>query len=92
MTSSFLEIFIIAFIAAAAGYAFLASWTPLFYRKKSWGQLSQNELLVKQGNATMENRIDLFFRSFFTSLFTFQVYLAALLLAGPVWLVSNYLM
>ena len=91
METGFLEIFIVAFIVAAAGYAFLASWTPLFYKKKSWGQLSKNELLVKQGNATVENRIDLFFRSFFTSLFTVQVYLAALLVAGAVWLVGKYL-
>lgn len=72
------EIFIYTFVGVAIGYAFLASWTSLFYRKKAWGQLTRAELKIKQGNATLENRMDLFIRTLFASFFTYQVWLLTL--------------
>lgn len=90
MTANFWEVFLLAFVVVAAGYAFLASWTPLFYKRKSWGQLTQNELKVKQGTASPEIRLDLFVRTFFTCFFTYQVYLLALLLGGGIYLCVMY--
>lgn len=78
MAANFIEVFLYSFFAVAALYALLASFTTIFYKKKSWGQLTRNELKVKQGTATIENRMDLLIRSFFTSVFTYQVYLVAL--------------
>ena len=85
MEVTFWELFFVAFLISALLYSFLASWTRLLYRGKSWGQLSANELKVKQGTATIENRIDLFVRTFFLSLFTYQIYLVALLLGSIVY-------
>lgn len=86
MQPGLVEVYIIVFLLTAAGYAGLASFTTLFYRRKSWGELTHNELKVKQGDATIENRLDLFFRSFFTGFFTYQVYLISLAVTGLYWL------
>lgn len=90
MTASFLELFLLAFLIVAIVYSGLASCTNIFYRRKSWGQLRPNELKVKQGSATMENRLDLFIRTFFTSVFTYQIYLVALVLGGLTYLAIDY--
>lgn len=82
MDIGFLEVYIITFLAVSAIYAFLAGWTTLFYRKKSWGQLSQNELKVKQGTATMENRLDLCAKSIVTGLLTWQLHAIALVITA----------
>jgi hypothetical protein len=87
---NFWEIFLFAFVAAAGGYSFLASCTTVFYRKKAWGQLSPTELKVKQGSASFENRIDLFIRTLFVSLFTYQIYLLAFMMGGLMYLVMLY--
>ncbi|WP_136797021.1 MULTISPECIES: hypothetical protein [Desulfosediminicola] len=91
MELNFLEVFLYSFFGVAVGYALLAGFTPIFYKKKAWGQLTRNELKVKQGTATIENKMDLLIRSFFTSLFTYQVYLIALLIAVLVYAGINYL-
>lgn len=91
MTGEFLEVFLYSFFAVAAGYSVLASFTTLFYRKKSWGQLTRNELKVKQRTATMENRMDLLIRSLFTSLFTYQIYLVSLLVSVVLYCVIRYM-
>ena len=90
MNVSFFELFFLAVVVCAIIYSFVASWTRILYRSKSWGQLSANELKVKQGTATLENRVDLFVRTFFTSFFTYQVYLFALALSGFGYLILRY--
>lgn len=91
MGSSFLEIYIITFLAVLAIYVFLAGWTTLFYRKKAWGQLSQNELKVKQGTATLENRLDLSAQSVVTGLLTWQLHLIALVITAGILVGRFYL-
>jgi spore coat protein CotH len=78
MGVGFLEVYIITFLAVLAIYLFLAGWTTIFYRKKAWGQLTQNELKVKQGTATIENRIDLCAKSAVTGLLTWQLHMITL--------------
>jgi hypothetical protein len=80
MDIGFLEVYLITFLAVSAIYSFLASWTTFFYRNKAWGQLSKNELKVKQGTATMENRIDLCAQTIITGLLTWQLHLIALII------------
>lgn len=89
MKPNFAELFFFSFLIIAAIYAFLASWTPIFYKKRSVGQLRGDELLVKQGTARLDNRLSLFFRTFFSSAFTYQIYLLALLLSGSVYLLRT---
>jgi hypothetical protein len=90
MVAELWEVLLLAFVAVAIGYALLASLTPVFYRRKALGQLTKNELKVKQGTATLENRMDLFVRTFFTSIFTYQVYLLAITLGSGVYFIFRY--
>ncbi len=87
MVGEFLELYLMIFFIIAAGYAFLLSCTSIFYKKKSFGQLSPNELKVKQGTATAEVKMDLFFRSLFTAIFTYQMHLIALAITGVIYLI-----
>lgn len=91
MAVTFWETFFLSFLVVAISYSFIASWTKFLYKKKSWGQLSPNELKVKQGTASLENRVDIFARTFFASLFTYQVYLVALVLGIIVYLIATRL-
>ena len=92
MVPDFWEMFLLAFAIIAVGYAFLASWTTIFYKRKSPGQLTRGELKVKQGTASFEVRTNLFVRALFSSLFTYQIYLLALLTGGAAYLLTKYLM
>ena len=91
MAPGLLETFLLVFAAVALGYAFLASCTALLYKSKSVGQLTRSELKVKQGTASPEERVNLFVRTFFSCLFTYQIYLLALLIGGAVYLAIKYL-
>jgi hypothetical protein len=90
MNVDFWDVFMLAFVAVAAGYALLASLSSVLYRRKALGRLTKHELKVKQGTATFENRMDLFVRTFFVSLFTYQVYLIALALGSSVYFILKY--
>ncbi|SHO44804.1 hypothetical protein [Desulfopila aestuarii] len=87
MQPSFFELFFFCFLLIAASYGLLASWTSIFYRKKAVGQLRGNELRVKQGTASIDNRLSVLARTFFLSFFTYQVYLLALALSGGIYLI-----
>lgn len=85
-----MEIYLLAFLIVAVGYGVVAAWATVFYRKKAWGQLSANELKVKQGTASLENRLDLFFRTLATAVFVWQLHLAALLVASLIFMLLRY--
>jgi len=87
MHSSFIELFFLCLLVIAAIYGLLASWTPLFYRKKAVGQLRGNELRIKQGTASIDNRLSVLARTFFLSFFTYQVYLLALVSSGMLYII-----
>lgn len=89
MNLSFIEIYFFAFLTVALTYAFLKSCTRLLYRKKPAGRLRGNEFRVKQGTASLENRLTLFGQSFFSSLFTYQVYLIALVIAAAMYFLAS---
>lgn len=91
MDIGFLEVYITTFLTVSVIYVFLAGWTTLFYRKKAWGQLSQNELKVKQGTATVENRLDLCAQNAVKGLLTWQLHLIALVITAGFLLGRSYL-
>lgn len=91
MTPDIWEMFLLVFTAVAFCYSFLASCTALLYKSKSVGQLSRSELKVKQGTASLEVRVNLFVRTFFSCFFTYQIYLLALFIGGAVYLAIKYL-
>jgi hypothetical protein len=90
MHPNFFEIFFLSFLAVAAGYGLVAGWTKLFYRNKAVGQLTGHELRIKQGTASIEQRLAVFSRAFFGALFTYQVYLLALCCAGIAFLLLRF--
>lgn len=85
MITGFLELFALCFLIVAVGYGALAGCTSLLYRKKSVGQLRGDELRVKQGTASLEHRFNVAVKTFFTSIFTYQVYLLALTISCVIY-------
>lgn len=85
LNENWLSIFLFSFFLVAITNAFLASFTTFFYGKKSSGHLSHSQLRIKQGNATLEHRINVFAQYFTFSIVTLRVYLITLLL----WLLIN---
>ncbi|KJS01282.1 MAG: hypothetical protein VR65_09625 [Desulfobulbaceae bacterium BRH_c16a] len=71
----------------------LASCTKLFYRNTSWGRLTHSQLLIRQGKAGFEHRLNVFVQSLLFSLLSFRIYLIALflwlVLCGVVFLVPR---
>jgi len=63
----------------------LAGFTKIYYKNKSMGHLSHSQLRIKQGNATFEQRLNVFAQSFIFGFISFRVYLITLL----VWLVLS---
>lgn len=72
--------FLYSFLISAGIYAFLASFTTLFYRKKSVFSLSvaQNEVL--NGTASIGTRLKLFFINVLLSYRHFPVYILAIII------------
>lgn len=91
MTLSFIELFFLSFLLVASAHGVLAGWTVLLYKKKSVGQLSGDQLRVKQGTATLEHRINVLVKTFFTSIFTYQIYLLALFASAILYFGSMFL-
>lgn len=87
LNSNWLKILFLSFCLVAVTNGLLASCTPLFYRKKPVGRLSHNELRIKQGNATLEQRLNVFGQSLTFSIVSFRVYIFTLL----IWLAINFL-
>jgi hypothetical protein len=81
-TMEFVVIFLFCFVLVAFGYAFLSSFTRLFYRNRRKAELSYVENLIKEGGASFGQRITLFWASVFGSLVVPYCYLLAAVLTG----------
>lgn len=73
-------LFIGAFLMVVVGNALIASCTTFFYRKKPWGRLTHSQLLIRQGKASFEHRLNVFVQSLLFSFISFRIYLIAFLL------------
>jgi hypothetical protein len=73
-------ILFLSFCLVAIVNSLIASGTTLYYKKKPVGRLSHNQLRIKQGNATLEHRLNVFAQSLIFSIVTFRIYLFTLLL------------
>jgi hypothetical protein len=78
-------ILLFSFLFVAFTNGLLASFTTLYYRKKSIGRLTHSQLRIKQGNANLEHRLNVFAQSFVFCFVTFRIYLITLLM----WLALN---
>lgn len=82
LNENWLSLLFFSFFLVALVNGLLASCTTLYYKKKSTGNLSHGQLRIKQGNATLEQRLNVFAQYLTFSVFTPSVYIIALL----VWL------
>lgn len=78
----FVVVFLFCFVLVSFGYAFLASFTRLFYKNKRRAELSYVENLIKEGGASFGQRITLFWASVFGSLVVPYCYLLAAVITG----------
>ena len=83
LNENWLSLLFFSFSLVALVNGLLASCTTFYYRKKSTGQLSHSQLRIKQGNATPEQRLNVFAQHLVFSVFSPSVYIIAIL----VWLV-----
>lgn len=70
MGTTIFHVFFTCLFSVSVCYAIIGSCTPILYRKKSRGRLSLNQLKVVQGDASISQRIELFFKTFFLGFFT----------------------
>jgi hypothetical protein len=82
LTENWSSILLLSFLLVAFTNAIVASFTSVYYRKKSIGHLSHSQLRIKQGNATFEHRLNVFAQSFVFCFVTLRVYIFTVL----VWL------
>lgn len=73
-----------SFLFVVLGNSLLASCTAIYYKNKSIGHLSHSQLRIKQGTATLEQRVNVFAQSLIFSFITFRIYFITLL----VWLAA----
>ncbi|TKB07198.1 hypothetical protein [Desulforhopalus sp. IMCC35007] len=79
--SEWKTILIGSFICVAVCYSFMSCYSSTFYKKIPAGRLNHSQLLVKQGNANFEQRINVFVVSLLFSITNHRILIAATLLA-----------
>jgi hypothetical protein len=78
-------ILLFSFLLVAVTNSLIASFTTIYYKNRSIGQLSHSQLRIKQGNATFEHRLNVFTQSLIFCFISFRIYLFTLL----VWFVLS---
>lgn len=86
LSENWLSLGVLSFTIISAVSALLASCTTLFYRNKAGGQISHSQLRIKQGNATLEHRLNVFALSLIFNFASFRIYFFSFLL----WIVINF--
>lgn len=61
---SWVTILFVSFVAVLLCNALIATFVSSYYKKVPIGRLSHGQLRVKQGNATLEQRLNVFVLSF----------------------------
>ena len=79
---NWLTLLLYSFLFVALSNSLLASCTAVYYRNKSIGRLSHSQLRIKQGTATLEQRLNVFAQSLIFCFISFRIYIITLL----VWL------
>ena len=94
LPENWLSILFFSFCAVAVANALLASCTKIYYKEKSWGQLSHSQLRIKQGNATIEHRLNVLAHSIVFGLVSLRIYLFTLILwvviVGSLFFISKF--
>jgi len=82
---NWLSLLLLSFCAVSVAKALLSSCTNIFYREKSFGQMTHSQLRIKQGNATIEHRLNVFVHSLLFNCGSFRIYFITILL----WTIIN---
>lgn len=85
LNEKWVSMLLFSFLFVAFANALLASFTKVYYKRKSIGRLSHSELRIKQGTASFEHRLNVFTLSLVFSFVTFRIYL----ISSLIWLVLN---
>jgi len=85
LNEKWFTILLISFLFVAFVNAMLASCTKIYYKNQSSGHLSHSQLRIKQGNATLEHRLNVFGQTLIFCFVSFRIYL----ISSLVWLVLN---
>lgn len=85
LSDKWLALFFISLAVTALLNALYASSFKQFYRNLPIGRLSHSQLRIKQGNATIEHRINVFVQTLIFSCLSLRVYIATLIL----WALCN---
>ena len=83
ISENWLTLLLYSFLFVALSNSLLASCTAKYYKNKSIGRLSHSQLRIKQGTASLEQRLNVFVQSMLFCFITFRLYLITFVL----WLV-----
>ena len=81
-----LSLGLLSFTIVSITSALIASCTGFFYHQKAWGQMSHSQLRIKQGNATIEHRLNVFALSLIFNFASLKIYFTSFFL----WIVINF--
>jgi hypothetical protein len=80
LNEKWFTILLFSFILVAFVNAILASCTKIYYKNQSSGHLSHSQLRIKQGNATLEHRLNVFGQTLIFGFVTFRIYLISFMI------------
>lgn len=90
LSENWLFLIFISFVFVTVINGVIASTWRNYYQKVASGRLSHSQLRIKQGNATFEQRINVFTHTFVLSFFKFRIYFISALLSGVLLLLSHF--
>ncbi len=76
-----IQILFVSFIVVAVSFGMISSFSSSYYKNMPMGRLSHSQLRVKQGNASIEQRLNVFVLSLLFSWTNSRIILITLLLA-----------
>lgn len=88
--TDWISLLLLSFAIVILINALLASFIPAYYSKASIGKMTHSQLRVKQGNATLDHRLNVFAQSIVFSLVNFKVCLATIALFATILLLTHY--
>ncbi|BHH83546.1 hypothetical protein [Desulforhopalus sp. 52FAK] len=78
---AWIKILFVSFITVALCFAMISSFSRSYYKNTPMGRLSHSQLRVKQGNANIEQRLNVFVLSLLFSVTNLRILIITLLIA-----------
>lgn len=90
LSENWLFLLFMSFVFVTLINCVIASTWKKYYLKVPLGRLSHSQLRVKQGNATLEHRINVFAHTLILSIFKFRIYLISMLIWGLLLFLNHF--